>query len=99
MIDDFDILIGATSVAHNMIMVTNNVAHLSRLDNIIIERLDCAGEEIALTQQGICNSRERRNNQGHIAHTINSNILSLFNHFKNLPRQLPSILILLHFNY
>lgn len=37
MIDDFDILIGATSVAHNMIMVTNNVAHLSRLDNIIIE--------------------------------------------------------------
>ena len=37
MIDDFDILIGSTSVANDMIMVTNNVAHLSRLDNIIIE--------------------------------------------------------------
>lgn len=37
MIDDFDILIGSTSVANEMIMVTNNVAHLSRLDNIIIE--------------------------------------------------------------
>lgn len=37
MIDDFDILIGSTSIANNMIMVTNNVAHLSRLDNIIIE--------------------------------------------------------------
>ena len=36
MIDDFDILIGSTSVANDMIMVTNNVAHLSRLDNIII---------------------------------------------------------------
>lgn len=37
MIDDFDILIGATSIANNMVMVTNNVTHLSRLDNIIIE--------------------------------------------------------------
>lgn len=37
MIDDFDILIGATSVINNMVMVTNNSAHLSRLDNIIIE--------------------------------------------------------------
>lgn len=37
MIDDFDILIGATAVANEMIMVTNNVSHLSRLDNIIIE--------------------------------------------------------------
>lgn len=37
MIDDFDILIGATAVANDMIMVTNNVAHLSRLDNIVIE--------------------------------------------------------------
>lgn len=36
MIDDFDILIGSTSIANNMIMVTNNVAHLSRLDNIVI---------------------------------------------------------------
>ena len=37
MIDDFDILIGATAVSNNMVMVTNNVAHLSRLDNIVIE--------------------------------------------------------------
>ncbi len=37
MIDDFDILIGATAIANDMIMVTNNVAHLSRLNNIIIE--------------------------------------------------------------
>jgi tRNA(fMet)-specific endonuclease VapC len=37
LIDDFDILIGATSVAHNLVMVTNNVGHLSRLDGIIIE--------------------------------------------------------------
>ena len=37
LVDDFDILIGSTAVANDMIMVTNNVGHLSRLDNIIIE--------------------------------------------------------------
>jgi tRNA(fMet)-specific endonuclease VapC len=37
MIDDFDILIGATSIINEMIMVTNNVDHFVRLDNIIIE--------------------------------------------------------------
>ena len=37
LIDDFNILIGSTAVAKEMIMVTNNVAHLSRLDNIVIE--------------------------------------------------------------
>jgi tRNA(fMet)-specific endonuclease VapC len=37
MIDDFDILIGATAVANDMIMVTNNVAHLNRIENISIE--------------------------------------------------------------
>ncbi len=37
LIDDFDILIGATSVANNMIMVTNNVAHLNRIEDIKIE--------------------------------------------------------------
>jgi tRNA(fMet)-specific endonuclease VapC len=37
LVDDFDILIGATAVANNMVMVTNNVVHLNRLDNIIIE--------------------------------------------------------------
>jgi tRNA(fMet)-specific endonuclease VapC len=37
LIDDFDILIGATSVANGLTMVTNNVAHLNRLDNIVVE--------------------------------------------------------------
>ncbi len=37
MLDDFDILIGATAISNDMIMVTNNVSHLNRLDNIIIE--------------------------------------------------------------
>jgi tRNA(fMet)-specific endonuclease VapC len=37
MIDDFNILIGATAVADDMVMMTNNVAHLSRLNNIFIE--------------------------------------------------------------
>ena len=37
MIDDFDILIGATAIANEMIIVTNNVDHLSRLDNITLE--------------------------------------------------------------
>ena len=36
-IDDFDILIGATAIANNMIMVTNNVGHFNRLGNIEIE--------------------------------------------------------------
>ena len=37
LIDDFDILIGATSIINEMIMVTNNVDHLVKLDNIVIE--------------------------------------------------------------
>jgi len=37
LIDDFDLLIGATAVYHDMVMVTNNVAHLSRLKSIVIE--------------------------------------------------------------
>ena len=37
LIDDFDLLIGSTAVANKMTMVTNNIAHLSRLDNIEIE--------------------------------------------------------------
>ncbi|MVN23261.1 type II toxin-antitoxin system VapC family toxin [Mucilaginibacter arboris] len=37
LIDDFDILIGSTAIVNEMIMVTNNVAHLNRLDNIVIE--------------------------------------------------------------
>jgi tRNA(fMet)-specific endonuclease VapC len=37
MIDDFDILIGVTAIANDMVMVTNNVSHLNRLDNIVTE--------------------------------------------------------------
>ncbi len=37
MIDDFDILIGATSITHEMVMVTNNTHHFDRLENIVIE--------------------------------------------------------------
>lgn len=36
-IDDFDILIGSTAVLYDMIMVTENVKHLSRIPNIQIE--------------------------------------------------------------
>jgi tRNA(fMet)-specific endonuclease VapC len=34
-IDDFDLLIGATAVTHQLIMVTNNVKHFKRIKNII----------------------------------------------------------------
>jgi len=37
MIDDLDIFIGATSIANNMILVTDNEKHLSRLSKIRIE--------------------------------------------------------------
>ena len=36
-IDDFDILIGATSIVNQMVMVSDNVKHLGRLPNIQIE--------------------------------------------------------------
>ena len=37
MIDDFDILIGATALKYDMILVTENIKHLSRVPGIIIE--------------------------------------------------------------
>ena len=37
LIGDLDILIGATAIFYNMTVVTNNVSHLSRLENSIIE--------------------------------------------------------------
>ena len=37
LIDDFDILIGSTAIANNMVMVTNNIDHFNRLQNIEIE--------------------------------------------------------------
>lgn len=36
-IEDFDLLIGCTSVAKGLIMVTNNVKHYSRIEGIQIE--------------------------------------------------------------
>ncbi|MBC8486637.1 MAG: type II toxin-antitoxin system VapC family toxin [Bacteroidetes bacterium] len=36
-IDDFDLLIGVTSVSNEMILVTNNYKHLERIKNIKIE--------------------------------------------------------------
>jgi tRNA(fMet)-specific endonuclease VapC len=37
LIDDFDILIAATSVANNMVLVTDNLKHLSRISKVKIE--------------------------------------------------------------
>ena len=36
-IDDFDLLIGTTAVINDLIMVTDNEKHLSRIENIKIE--------------------------------------------------------------
>ena len=36
-VDDFDLLIGASAIANQMILVTNNEKHFRRLKNIIIE--------------------------------------------------------------
>jgi len=36
-VDDFDILIGASAIANNMVLVTNNEKHFARLEDIIIE--------------------------------------------------------------
>lgn len=37
LIDDFDLLIGATAIVYGLTMVTNNVKHLARLNSVIIE--------------------------------------------------------------
>lgn len=36
-IENFDMAIGSIAVRHNMIMVTDNVSHLGRIRNIMIE--------------------------------------------------------------
>ncbi len=36
-IDDFDLLIGASAVANDMVLVTNNEAHFQRITKIMIE--------------------------------------------------------------
>lgn len=37
LIDDFDILIGSTAVSNELILVTENIKHLSRISNVVIE--------------------------------------------------------------
>ena len=36
-IDDFDLLIGVTSVTHQLTMVTNNTSHFKRISKIKLE--------------------------------------------------------------
>ena len=36
-IDDFDLLIGVTSIFNNLLMVTNNTGHFERIKGIILE--------------------------------------------------------------
>lgn len=36
-IDDFDLLIGATAVTNNLILVTNNISHFNRIKGIKVE--------------------------------------------------------------
>ena len=36
-IDDFDLLIGASAIANDLILVTNNTKHFQRLNNIKLE--------------------------------------------------------------
>ncbi|MBQ9641813.1 MAG: type II toxin-antitoxin system VapC family toxin [Bacteroidaceae bacterium] len=37
LVDDFDLLIGATAVCHNMVAVTENVKHIGRIPKIQVE--------------------------------------------------------------
>lgn len=37
LIDDFDLLIGATAIANELVMVTNNTKHFARMENIVLE--------------------------------------------------------------
>jgi len=37
LIDDMDLFIGATAIANNLVLVTDNEKHLSRMPNILIE--------------------------------------------------------------
>jgi len=36
-IDDFDLLIGATAITHNLIMVTNDIGHFNKIKGIQLE--------------------------------------------------------------
>jgi tRNA(fMet)-specific endonuclease VapC len=37
LIDDFDLLIGASAISNDLILVTRNVSHFERLEQIKIE--------------------------------------------------------------
>jgi len=37
LVDDFDLLIGATAIKNNMVLITNNEKHFSRLFNLKLE--------------------------------------------------------------
>ena len=37
LIPDFDLIIGCTAIANNMVLVTNNVKHLERVKGLILE--------------------------------------------------------------
>ena len=37
MIEDSDLLIGSTAITHDMVLVTENVAHMNRLNGVKIE--------------------------------------------------------------
>ncbi len=36
-VDDFDLLIGSTAIAHNLILVTRNIKHFERMEGIVME--------------------------------------------------------------
>lgn len=36
-IDDFDLLIGASAIANDLVLVTNNIKHFDRLNDVKIE--------------------------------------------------------------
>lgn len=44
-VDDFDLLIGVTSVTHNLTMVTNNTSHFKRIKGIVLEDWTKQAEE------------------------------------------------------
>lgn len=38
LIEDFDLLIGATAIAYNLTLITNNVSHFERIPDIMLDR-------------------------------------------------------------
>lgn len=37
MIEDADIIIGSTAIVNNMVMVTENIKHIGRLNGVVVE--------------------------------------------------------------